>query len=242
MPWLSQVKGVLEAWYPGPGGRQRDRGAAVRRRQPVRQAAGDVPARRRATCPTRTRAQYPGVNEQRRRTHYSEGLLVGYRWYDAKHITPLFPFGFGLSYTTLRATRPAPRRPPASGARDRQRSTSRTPAARRRRGRAAVRRLVPRRGDEPPKQLKGYQKVLARRRGATQGQAGARLPLAGSLERLRAPLEGRLGLLSRAGRGLVKQPAAVGDDRRRRRALQGREGARDRCDAASRSTRSLHLS
>ena len=46
--------------------------------------------------PAATPAQFPGLNNT---VEYSEGLLVGYRWYDSKNIQPLFPFGFGLSYT-----------------------------------------------------------------------------------------------------------------------------------------------
>jgi beta-glucosidase len=97
MPWLNQVAGVFEGFYPG-----QEIGTAM-----AALIFGDVNPSGKlpvtfpkslADVPANTAAQWPGTNGQ---VQYSEGLDVGYRWYDAKNITPLFPFGFGLSYTTF---------------------------------------------------------------------------------------------------------------------------------------------
>jgi beta-glucosidase len=97
MPWLDKVSGVIEAWYPG----QFD-GEAI-----AAVLFGDVnpSGRLPMTFPTdETQGpatkpdEYPGDGKT---ANYSEGVLVGYRWYDAKNQAPLFPFGFGLSYTTF---------------------------------------------------------------------------------------------------------------------------------------------
>jgi beta-glucosidase len=97
MPWANSVRGIVEAWYPG-----QQYGNALGAllwgdvnfsgKLPVTfpQSLADVPAH--------TAAQWPGQNNQ---VQYSEGLQVGYRWYDAQNKAPLFPFGFGLSYTTF---------------------------------------------------------------------------------------------------------------------------------------------
>jgi beta-glucosidase len=97
MPWLAQVRAVLEAWYPG----QED-GNAI-----AAILYGDVnpSAKLPLTFPTSEKAvptasiqQYPGVNGISR---YDEKLNVGYRWYDSTGTKPLFPFGYGMSYTAF---------------------------------------------------------------------------------------------------------------------------------------------
>jgi len=88
---------VLLAWYPG-----QENGNAV-----VEVLFGDVNPSGKSPItfpvsdsqvPASTPQQYPGVNNEET---YSEGLLVGYRWYSTKSIQPLVPFGHGLSYTTF---------------------------------------------------------------------------------------------------------------------------------------------
>jgi beta-glucosidase len=97
MPWADQVAGILFAWYPG-----QENGNALAQVlfgdvNPSAKLPVTIPASANQVC-TSTTAQWPGLLGH---ASYSEGLQVGYRWYDANNVTPLFPFGFGLSYTTF---------------------------------------------------------------------------------------------------------------------------------------------
>src|SRR5204862_5735732 len=98
MPWVDDVPGIVEAWYPGI----EDGNAIAAILFGDVNPSGKLPEtfpKSQADLPTNARAQYPGVNGH---AVYSEKLNVGYRWYDAQGIKPLFPFGHGLSYTTFR--------------------------------------------------------------------------------------------------------------------------------------------
>ena len=95
MNWLAKVAAVVQAWYPG-----QECGHAI-----ADVLFGDtIPSGKLPmTFPVRLEdnpayINYPGENG---RVCYGEGLFVGYRYYEKKKITPLFPFGFGLSYTTF---------------------------------------------------------------------------------------------------------------------------------------------
>lgn len=97
MPWLGKVAGVIEAWYPG----QQAGNAIAALLYGDANPSGKLPVtfpRTLAQVPAATKGEWGGIDGK---VHYAEGLEVGYRWYDAHHLTPLFPFGFGLSYTTF---------------------------------------------------------------------------------------------------------------------------------------------
>lgn len=99
MPWRDDVAAILQGWYGGQANGaalaavlfgERDPGG----RLPVTfpRSAADLPT---AGDPSR----YPGTAGQQ--VFYREGVLVGYRWYDARGLAPAYPFGFGLSYTSF---------------------------------------------------------------------------------------------------------------------------------------------
>ncbi|MGD0540821.1 MAG: glycoside hydrolase family 3 C-terminal domain-containing protein [Tepidisphaeraceae bacterium] len=95
MPWLDRVGAVVEVWYPGMEGGNAIAGALFGDVNP----SGKLPCtfpKRLGDSPAHAMGNFPGKKGVER---YDEGLLVGYRWFDAKDIEPLFPFGFGLSYT-----------------------------------------------------------------------------------------------------------------------------------------------
>jgi beta-glucosidase len=96
MPWRDQVAGIIEAWYPG-----QQSGAAIAKtlwgdvdpsgRLPVTFPASD------SQGPTAGNpSRFPGIGNV---IQFSEGVFVGYRWFDRYRKRPLFPFGYGLSYT-----------------------------------------------------------------------------------------------------------------------------------------------
>jgi beta-glucosidase len=120
MPWLGKVKAVLEMWYPGDTGGYATANVLSGRTDPAGRlpftwpaSLGQGVANQPATRPERTSN---GVDSSGKycpnpggafgggpqcTTIYSEGIYEGYRWYDQQNQTPLFPFGFGLSYTSF---------------------------------------------------------------------------------------------------------------------------------------------
>jgi len=108
MPWIQHVKGAVEMWYPGIGGAQALANILFGEVNP----SGKLPvtfAKDDAQLPHPVVPGLEGVTAKApNREHkvkpfdldYTEGAKVGYKWFEATNKQPLFPFGFGLSYTT----------------------------------------------------------------------------------------------------------------------------------------------
>src|SRR3954452_22647249 len=153
MPWLGKVKAVLDQWYAGVENGNAIASIIYGETNPSGKLPQTFP-KRLEDMPARTPEQYPGKDGK---AIYSEGLQVGYRWFDAQGIEPLFPFGFGLSYTAFRYGDLAATSTGAQTARV-QFSVTNTGS---RRGAETAQVYVgfPSADGEPPHQLKGFEKV-----------------------------------------------------------------------------------
>jgi beta-glucosidase len=154
MPWRKKVAGIIEAWYPG-----QTSGTAIAKtlwgdvdpsgRLPVTFPASD------SQGPTADNpSRFPGIGNA---PQFSEGLFVGYRWFDRYRKRPLFPFGYGLSYTrfALGDLKVKKRGKGRYGVSVRVRNTGR------RAGAEVVQLYVgfPPKTGEPPRQLKAFGKA-----------------------------------------------------------------------------------
>ena len=115
MPWAGQVSAILEAWYAGSAGSDAVANVLFGNVNPsgklpltFPRADSDLPHPQ-IVKPSADSKPDPGSSEPWKQIaaglkafqiHYDEGVKVGYKWYDAENKPVLFPFGFGLSYTT----------------------------------------------------------------------------------------------------------------------------------------------
>ena len=158
MPWLNDVAGVFEAWYPG----QQDGNAIAALLYGDVNPSGHLPE----TFPANAsqgvaqggtvltpNAEFPGNGTD---VDYTEGIDVGYRYYDVHNQTPLFPFGYGLSYTTFAYSHLQVQASPHGATAEVTITNTGNRAG------AEVAQLYltdPAAAGEPPYQLKGFQKI-----------------------------------------------------------------------------------
>ena len=111
MPWLDKVDGVVEAWFAGSKGADAVANILFGKVNPSAKLPmtfplhiADLPHPELIQPPAHSTGsaavQHWVLTQPTFNVNYDEGLLVGYKWYDAKHKPVLFPFGYGLSYTT----------------------------------------------------------------------------------------------------------------------------------------------
>src|SRR5580658_2806779 len=118
MPWVDKVAGIVEAWYAGSSGHKALANILVGEVNPTGKlpltfprSEADLPHPNAPKIPSESQVRAGDVADNGAPTanasahagyavHYDEGPEVGYKWYEAQRKKPLFPFGFGLSYTT----------------------------------------------------------------------------------------------------------------------------------------------
>jgi beta-glucosidase len=165
MPWAGSVAGIVEAWYPGIGGAPAIANVLFGDVNP----AGRLPVTFAKSDADLPHPEIPGIDLQPVPPPagggrggrgmippfdipYTEGLKVGYKWFDAENKEPLFPFGFGLSYTTFGYTG-------LKAAGDAVTFTVRNTGTRAGTEVAQVYASLPAAAGEPPRRLVGWTKV-----------------------------------------------------------------------------------
>lgn len=128
MPWVSKVHGILEAWYPGIQGAQAIADILAGEVNPSGKLPVTFPVSEadmlqpvlppnvaaligqsvapRSLVPMFESRMGKATVDRMRAVNYNEKLWIGYKWYDARNIKPLFPFGHGLSYTSFEYGKP----------------------------------------------------------------------------------------------------------------------------------------
>ena len=110
MPWAGQVSGILEVWYGGSRGAEAvanvlfgDVNPSGKLPMTFPKSEADLPHPNLIGPPQPLSGDWREIAKGLPvfQVHYDEGLKVGYKWYDAEHKPVLFPFGYGLSYTTF---------------------------------------------------------------------------------------------------------------------------------------------
>ena len=166
MPWLNKVSGVLEAWYGGSKGADAvsnilfgDVNPSAKLPMTFPRSEADVPHPTLVKPPPRSTGgaavQRVVLTKPTFSVQYDEGLKVGYKWYDAEKKPVLFPFGYGLSYTTfaysdLKVT---------AGKQTTVSFTVKNTGSRAGAEIAEVYAALPASADEPPKRLVGWSKL-----------------------------------------------------------------------------------
>ena len=152
--WINKVPALLEAWYPGMEGGNAIAEVLFGDVNPSGKLPETFPVKL-ADSPAHANGDYPGKDGKLK---YDDGIYVGYRYFDTKHVKPQFPFGHGLSYTSFKYTNikvewPSPDAPVVSV--DVTNTGQRS-------GAEVVQLYVHQQHtvvDRPEKELKGYQKV-----------------------------------------------------------------------------------